>query len=622
MFADIAGFTAWSSTRDPQQVFCLLEAVYGAFDVLADRRKVFKVETIGDSYVAVCGLPKPRPNHAIVMCKFARECREKFDLLTRELEKELGPDTADLMLRFGLNSGPVTAGVLRGQKSRFQLFGDTVNTAARMESNGIPGRIQASQSTVDYLLTAGKTTWVRARKDKVTAKGKGEMQTYWIEPRTHTPSVASGVSASSGGGTSEGDAVLDYLDERTERLIDWNTDVLAGLIRQIVAARQQTNSNKKAKVRRSTYEGPSNDLIAMDEFQEAIELPAFDPMAHRNTVDPDSITLDPQVMEELRDLVIAIGSSYLPNSFHNFEHCSHVTMSVVKLLGRIVSPTDVSVDTSKVSAAEQREKVARSIYDRTYGITSHPMTQFACIFSALIHDVGHTGVPNAILAKESPEVADKYRNQSLAEQKSVDIAWDLLMEDDYKNLRECIFATKADMDLFRKLVVNSVLATDIFDKELGQLRKSRWEKAFAVQTSSNHSEIDINRKATIVIEHVIQASDVAHTMQHWHIYQRWNQRLFNEMYQAFHDRRTETDPSLGWYKGELWFFDNYVIPLSKKLKECGVFGVSSDEYLSYALQNRKEWERKGESIVQAMVDQFGRSTPPDTLDTLDLDEVP
>ena len=194
------------------------------------------------------------------------------------------------------------------------------------------------------------------------------------------------------------------------------------------------------------------------------------------------------------------------------------------------------------------------------------------------------------------------------------------MEPEYQNLRKCIFATKADMDLFRKLVVNCVIATDIFDKDLGQLRKSRWEKAFAIENSSSQSEFDINCKATIVIEHVIQASDVAHTMQHWHIYQRWNQRLFNEMYQAFQDGRSETDPSLGWYKGELWFFDNYVIPLSKKLKDCGVFGVSSDEYLSYALENRKEWERKGESIVQAMVEQyFGRSPE---LPVLELDGEP
>jgi hypothetical protein len=97
MFADIAGFTAWSSTREPSQVFILLETIYGAFDKIADRRGVFKVETIGDSYVAVVGLPEPRPNHAIVMAKFARDCRERFDLITRELEKTLGPDTGKCM---------------------------------------------------------------------------------------------------------------------------------------------------------------------------------------------------------------------------------------------------------------------------------------------------------------------------------------------------------------------------------------------------------------------------------------------------------------------------------------------------------------------------------------------
>jgi hypothetical protein len=93
MFADIAGFTAWSSTRNPSQVFTLLETIYFAFDKIADKRGVFKVETIGDCYVAACGLPDPRPSHAIVMVKFARDCREKFDSLTRELEKNLGPDT-------------------------------------------------------------------------------------------------------------------------------------------------------------------------------------------------------------------------------------------------------------------------------------------------------------------------------------------------------------------------------------------------------------------------------------------------------------------------------------------------------------------------------------------------
>ena len=112
MFADIAGFTAWSSVREPSQVFTLLETVYQSFDAIAKRRKVFKVETVGDCYVAVAGLPEPRADHAVVMAKFARECLDRFNELSKKLEISLGPDTADLAMRAGLHSGYVWA---RGQ---------------------------------------------------------------------------------------------------------------------------------------------------------------------------------------------------------------------------------------------------------------------------------------------------------------------------------------------------------------------------------------------------------------------------------------------------------------------------------------------------------------------------
>jgi class 3 adenylate cyclase len=180
LFCDIAGFTRWSSTRDPWQVFTLLETLYGEFDKIAKDRGVFKVETIGDSYVAVTGIPKPRKNHAVVMVRFARDILSRMKQVTVKLSTVIGADTDSLDLRVGLNSGATTAGVLRGDKSRFQLFGDTVNTASRMESLGVPGRIQCSQSTADLLVEEGKDAWLIEREDLINVKGKGLMQSYWI----------------------------------------------------------------------------------------------------------------------------------------------------------------------------------------------------------------------------------------------------------------------------------------------------------------------------------------------------------------------------------------------------------------------------------------------------------
>ena len=240
------------------------------------------------------------------------------------------------------------------------------------------------------------------------------------------------------------------------------------------------------------------------------------------------------------------------------------------------------------------------------------LSQFAVMFSALIHDVDHTGVPNGQLINENPELGGRYKGKSVAEQNSVDISWDLLMEPRFIDLQQCIFHDEHELRRFRQYIVNFVMATDIFNKEMKELRNDRWDKAFnmldygSIDGESLGSEDDegLNLKATIVLEHIIQAADVSHTMQHWAVYKRWNERLFQEMYAAYDSGRAEKDPSEGWYKGELWFFDNYIIPLGQKLEECGVFGVSSDECLNYALENRKEWALKGETVVKEMKERY------------------
>jgi 3'5'-cyclic nucleotide phosphodiesterase len=232
-------------------------------------------------------------------------------------------------------------------------------------------------------------------------------------------------------------------------------------------------------------------------------------------------------------------------------------MSVSKLLSRIVAPDEV------LHGDEDQDMIASSLHDHTYGITSDPLTQFSVVLAALVHDCDHSGVSNFQLIKEDAKIASVFKNKSVAEQNSIVLAWDRLMESRFTALRNCIYADPEEMKRFRQLMVNTVLATDIFDKELSALRKARWETAFRPigdlndqdKNTPSSREDDVNRKATVVIEHLIQASDVAHTMQHWHIYQKWNERLFAEMTFAYQNGRMDKNPADGWYHGELWYVE-------------------------------------------------------------------
>jgi hypothetical protein len=178
-----------------------------------------------------------------------------------------------------------------------------------------------------------------------------------------------------------------------------------------------------------------------------------------------------EILSQMRDFLTHIAGMYRENSSHNFEHASHVTASVKKILTRIISTHQESSDyVDRVDLA-----------GHSYGITSDPPTQFAVVFSAVIHDLDHPGVTNAVLVKEKTPMPKLYKEKSVAEQNSVDLACNLLMKDDYKDLRACIYSSEDELSKrFRQLVVNVVMATDICDKELNALRKVRWATAFSV----------------------------------------------------------------------------------------------------------------------------------------------
>lgn len=118
------------------------------------------------------------------------------------------------------------------------------------------------------------------------------------------------------------------------------------------------------------------------------------------------------------------------------------------------------------------------------------------------------------------------------------------ISEDFMDLHDCLFETQHEIDRFRQVPINSVLATDIMDKELNGLRRKRWDKSFSsaddVHDGYNHSKRDL--RATIVIEHIIQASDVSHTMQHWLEYRKRNKLLFQELYVAYQTGRMNSNP--------------------------------------------------------------------------------
>ena len=554
------------------------------------------------------------------MARFAYECILQAKQLTKELDASLGPGTSDLALRIGLHSGSVIAGVLRGEKSRFQLFGDTMNTASRMESNGERNKIQVSQATADLIIAGGKGHWLTARADLIKAKGKGDLQTYWLTPQRRSKAsekevvienvslksmasrhkVLADAKAWKSQSTSTSrvlsvDTSTDSLYERNEsfnavdlkyqRLIDWNTEILCSLLSKLVSSR---NSSTQHPMHSHGGASASSTRSVNQSRQPGQGYPAISSIGeriHNRSTNPLGI-----VRDELRQYVGRIAALYRSNTFHNFEHASHVALSANKLLKRIISPTSTD-------DCSQSQYQSQNLSQSTYGISSDPLLQFVIVLSALVHDCDHPGVPNDQLVKEMSPLVAKYDNKSVAERHSVSLALTVLSEAQFRNLQACIYPTKAHYLRFRDLLINAVLATDISDKELKLNRQMRWTAAF-------HSPVgfdDPTGKAAIVVDHIIQASDVAHTMQHWHIFRKWNAKLFNEMYDAYIDGRSDTDPGLKWYENELGFFDFYVIPLAKKLKECGVFGISSDEYLNYALANRLEWEHRGREVTDEMI---------------------
>jgi class 3 adenylate cyclase/CheY-like chemotaxis protein len=172
LFADIANFTELADKVSAIDLVNLLNQIFSSFDRLTERYGLEKIKTIGDSYLVVGGLPIPRPDHAQAIADLALA-------MQKEIKKFKRWDGEPFQIRIGINTGQVVAGVIGLRKFIYDLWGDAVNVASRMESQGVVGKIQVTQTTYDRL----KHRYSFSPRGSIAVKGKGDMPTYFLEER-------------------------------------------------------------------------------------------------------------------------------------------------------------------------------------------------------------------------------------------------------------------------------------------------------------------------------------------------------------------------------------------------------------------------------------------------------
>jgi adenylate cyclase len=170
LFADVVGSTQLTVELSPRHMVELLNDVFSYFDTLVEKYGLEKIRTIGDNYMVASGVPEPRADHAIALAGMAVEMNDY-------LHHRPSTKQTDLKFRIGMNSGPVVGGVIGNTKFHYDIWGDAVNTASRMESHGLPGKIQITSEAYELL----RDDFVCERRGMVDVKGKGMMETWFLE---------------------------------------------------------------------------------------------------------------------------------------------------------------------------------------------------------------------------------------------------------------------------------------------------------------------------------------------------------------------------------------------------------------------------------------------------------
>ena len=554
-FSDIVGFTSMVGEMRPIQVMTMLNELYMQFDKLAEKHGVYKVETIGDAYMVVGGAPHrmPAPQAAEKVALFALEVME----LVKSFRTTDGDRVA---IRAGIASGPVVAGVVGTTMPRYCFFGDTVNLASRMESNSIKLNIQCSDFTYRLLRDAPNFEFLIERRENiVNLKGKGDTETWWIRNV-----IANRNSFASG------DLEMAR-DSSQDRFV------------QSMALSQQ---------RWDRLGQPESALVCATSEMKTMIFRVASILEHRLSYAMNGSSSGQKitdiVKEELQTYVEEICFMYNNVHFHGFEHASHTIIS----MNKIVDYLQKADNNSKSRVLE------------------NSMHYFILVFACLIHDVAHTGMTNAILVETNHKLALKY-SQSQTERNSIELGLELLTKRKYKHLRNIIYNDMMSKEKINEMIKISVLGSDIALDDLRDNYIKRFEAEYPGSVVESLGPLEKNPsvfslasiscdRERVAIEHIMQVVDIAHTMQCWKNFVKWNLRLFQEHMLCF-EKDLTYNPLPEWFKNQVKFLINYVIPLAQRAEYLfsNIDGMSDLKLLEHAKANLKRWGEEG-AVISAI----------------------
>uniref|UniRef100_A0A7S1FMU1 Phosphodiesterase n=1 Tax=Corethron hystrix TaxID=216773 RepID=A0A7S1FMU1_9STRA len=625
-FSDIVGFTSMAGEMLPNQVMEMLNDLYVELDKITARHGVYKVETIGDAYMVVGGAPN--------RCSPSEAARKValFALETMKLMKTFRTkDGHQIVLRAGLASGPVVAGVVGTDMPRYCFFGNTVNLASRMESTSKKSKVQCSETTYRLLRDAQNYVFdLESRIENgvhgIQVKGKGLQSTWWVNDAQKIEDAARDVERS----------VLPKLGCKD---IDGRRCIRPKIcgsnsyeLHQALTKQQWSTLCPSGQCPEKLTISPQNLNEVVDGVYVILESLLIDAVVFRNNEENMSL----EAKKELRDYIQQIASLYNDNSFHCLEHANHVLTSMNKLCDTIHA----------FIAVKSPDRV--TFHDRMF---EDPFETFVMVFAAFVHDVGHLGMSNQMLSEKGNEIAIKYSHVSSAERLSMDVSVDLLFSPEMSNLKETIMPD-GDIPrkkLFGEIMFCAILSTDIASSERLAMCKARYDVVYkshsqALQQVKYHhipgkiencdsdsdddtiesdlcpyepfyedikrllrlSEIDMSKMKEsmvltmacltnyVLIEHLMQVADISHCMQDWKNFVKWNFKLFKEIMNCHRDGLTN-DPYPAWDASQVGFLINYVYPLATRTEKCLGY-IPGLDLSRNAENNKNNWLIHGKEI--------------------------